>query len=319
MVPRGHQRNLGNQNEQNVPREDENGVQNRDQEIEELRSRLQELENQQLEQVVSHGIFNHETNSKIVNEAQKTAMGQFRNFGNEKLSSQRYANHKRIRQTLNQSIKYQSYPYGKVVNLSNFKFSLYEYKLLGYNLNFIPTPDFLTKNDVLRDMNKFNRRIKLRLHFTTTLRKNDTYFESKSTWEAENIHDTVIFIEDFSRQIWDNLKGAYKSTQQEQKNMNKNEELAPEDLKNKTDIVICNADKGGAVVINYVNDYIKEAKRQLSDQKFYKKNYNNPTSENAALVNDAIEQLKKQKSNTPKNGQTTYGDKSEDFTFLLTS
>ena len=50
-------------------------------------------------------------------------------------------------------------------------------------------------------------------------------------------------------------------------------------LKNRDAIVICKADKGGAVVITDVNDYINEANRQLSDKKLYKKLQNNPTSE----------------------------------------
>ena len=65
-----------------------------------------------------------------------------------------------------------------------------------------------------------------------------------------------------------------------------------EDLKNREDIVICNADKGGAVVISDVKEYIKEANRQLLDQNFYKKVPHNPTSENTALVNNAIDNLK---------------------------
>ena len=36
---------------------------------------------------------------------------------------------------------------------------------------------------------------------------------------------------------------------------------------NRNDITICNADKGGAVVIIDIDDYIKEAMRQLSDTK----------------------------------------------------
>ena len=36
------------------------------------------------------------------------------------------------------------------------------------------------------------------------------------------------------------------------------------------DIVICNADKGNAVVILDVEDYIKEANKQLGDTSFYK-------------------------------------------------
>ena len=37
----------------------------------------------------------------------------------------------------------------------------------------------------------------------------------------------------------------------------------------RNDVIICNADKGGAVVILDVKDYKKEAYRQLSDENVY--------------------------------------------------
>ena len=76
------------------------------------------------------------------------------------------------------------------------------------------------------------------------------------------------------------------------KNLSKKEIKAMEDLKQREDVVICKADKGGAVVICSVKDYIKEADRQLSDRNFYKKLPHNPTSEHAALVDNAIDNLK---------------------------
>ena len=74
-------------------------------------------------------------------------------------------------------------------------------------MNFIPTPDSMNKNDIKRDINKFNRRIKLKSHFGTTLDKGDLYFKSNSTWEPDRVHHTVkTFIEDFNRQVQDSLK-----------------------------------------------------------------------------------------------------------------
>ena len=47
-------------------------------------------------------------------------------------------------------------------------------------------------------------------------------------------------------------------------NLSKDEKVALKDL-SKWDDIITNADKGGAVVIMDVNDYIREAKYQLND------------------------------------------------------
>ena len=92
---------------------------------------------------------------------------------------------------------------------------------------------------------------------------------------------------------------------------------AMNDLKNRDDIVICKADKGGAVVINDVDKYIKEANRQLSDEKFYKKLPYNPTSEYAALVNNAIDNLKLQGKLEEKMAECLKTDKPKTPRFYL--
>ena len=61
---------------------------------------------------------------------------------------------------------------------------------------------------------------------------------------------------------------------------------------NRNDIIICNADKGGAVVIIDIDDYIKEAMRQLSDTKHYKELPNDPTTLHCELVNNTINKFK---------------------------
>ena len=60
-------------------------------------------------------------------------------------------------------------------------------------------------------------------------------------------------------------------------------------------IINTKADKGGAVVIVDVKDYIKEAERQLNNTENYRKLQEVPTATNMKLVNDTIERFKKQK------------------------
>ena len=60
------------------------------------------------------------------------------------------------------------------------------------------------------------------------------------------------------------------------------------------DIIITHADKGGAVVIIDVNDYIKEANRQLSDINFYTKLPSDLTSVNAQIINETINKFVKE-------------------------
>jgi hypothetical protein len=144
-----------------------------------------------------------------------------------------------------------------------------------------------------RDIKKFDRKIRLRDHFGDTPQTKQIY-KSSSTWVPKDTHHTVrTFLEDFSRKMEAELKTQIpKSGRNPIKNLSKEELEALDHLKTMDDLVITKADKGGAVVLQNVNDYIKEAKRQLDDDSFYKKVPNNPTDEHAALVSNALDNLK---------------------------
>ena len=166
---------------------------------------------------------------------------------------------------------------------------------MGYNLNFVPTPENVNKNEILHDINKFNRRVKLRAHFGNTLPKGELYFKSESNWEPSNTHHTVkTFADDLKNKITNSLETVNQDVKKNRKNLSKNETKALNDLKDREDIVVTKADKGGAVVITDVEDYVEEANRQLSDRKIYKKVEENPTSLHAALVDNAIDGLRLQ-------------------------
>ena len=67
-------------------------------------------------------------------------------------------------------------------------------------------------------------------------------------------------------------------------NLTIKERQAMQELKSKNDIVITDADKGGAVVILDVEDYVKEAERQLSNKENYRKiNYDLTTAFNKTI------------------------------------
>ena len=108
-----------------------------------------------------------------------------------------------------------------MINLSNSGFTVNEFKLLGKNLNFVPTPDAVNKKELLKDIDKFNRRIKLRAHFGASP-KEGLYFKSNSTWVPQNIHHTVkTFTEDLSRKVENSLETNPIAGRINRKNLNK--------------------------------------------------------------------------------------------------
>ena len=207
-------------------------------------------------------------------------------------------NFKRLRKTITNSVGFQQDPSGNVINLSNKKFSVYQFQLLNKGLNFCPTPGYYNKNDLMKNLNTFTRRIKLKAHFgssNTTNKTENEIFKGKSnkTWTPPNTHHTVkTYIDAITKDIKESetVKPPIPKS-----NLSKLEQTAIKQLQERDDIVITKADKGGATVIMDVNDYIKEAERQLNDTEYYKKLDKDPTATHAKLVNDAVERFKKSK------------------------
>ena len=70
----------------------------------------------------------------------------------------------------------------------------------------------------------------------------------------------------------------------------KGEQKAMGELSKSNDIIISNADKGGAVVSE---KYINEANRQLPDKHGYNMLQEGPTLQQSKLINDTINRFKK--------------------------
>ena len=74
-------------------------------------------------------------------------------------------------------------------------------------------------------------------------------------------------------------------------NMNITERKALKDLQNDATIVIKPADKGGAIVIQSVENYEKEIERQLQDSDFYQKLTKNPSTDFQKSIHGKLQQL----------------------------
>ena len=159
--------------------------------------------------------------------------------------------------------------------------------------------------DFDKDVTQFGRKVKLRAHFGpgTNIRNTEKqFYKTNKEWEPSRTHHTVAtFLESFS----DNInKSIDDNSRKGSVNLDKAESQALKDLMKRDDIVICNADKGGAVVILDVKDYVKEAMRQLGDTNFYKVLPNDPTELHCELVNNTIEKFKRESKLTDKLADT---------------
>ena len=183
------------------------------------------------------------------------------------------------------------------MNLSRHSFSIPEYSIFNKNLNFCPTPGTCKSSILKADLHDFTRKIKLRAHFDTKTDKNNEennvqertfYIKGNSTWQTKDNHHTVKTFVDALQKEFDNIPRSLTTHKQ---NLTKDERTALKELQTRDDIIITNADKGGAVVIQDVDNYITESYRQLNDDTFYQKQTFDLTSRHNKQVNDTIESL----------------------------
>ena len=128
--------------------------------------------------------------------------------------------------------------------------------------------------------------MKLKEHFGTQAdnnnkdnnKNNEFKPATNKTWEPQYTHHTVkTFLEAVEKDLNNSTSYPINSIAQKQ-NLSKAERTSLQKLRNRDDIIITKADKGGAVVILDVQDYIAEAERQLNDTTSYEKLGFDPTS-----------------------------------------
>ena len=175
---------------------------------------------------------------------------------------------------------------------------------MNRNLNFIPNLGKYNADKLEDDKNMFIRSILLKSYFGQE--KNDendpyrTLRQSNKQWLPKKVHHSVeTYIERFNK----DFTNAQPAKVNDRDNLSKEERRALGTLKNRDDIIITHADKGGAVTILSVEDYIKEAERQLTNVDFYAELNHDPTKEHAELINSTITGFIKEKLITEKLGK----------------
>ncbi|ELU06835.1 hypothetical protein CAPTEDRAFT_214536 [Capitella teleta] len=176
------------------------------------------------------------------------------------------------------------------------KANLAEYSTLTQGgLKFIPSRSQVDKFTLNNDLERFYRRVKLHNHFNnpnktiSTLDEADTTFKKfqpPSTWCPldDPQSEVSLFIEKCKQDIADlsSLQPlrSHNISREERKTLNT--------MRNRKDIVIKPADKGGAVVVWRKDLYIVEVEEQLNNTNFYERETHNKTQENNKIVENTI-------------------------------
>ena len=94
-------------------------------------------------------------------------------------------------------------------------------------------------------------------------------YKKKSSWNPKPSKNTTL--ESFIDLVTHYVQTAASTNIPTHNNLTPAEKGAIQELKERDDIVIKPADKGSAVVLMDKVDYLEEANRQLTDERFYKK------------------------------------------------
>lgn len=148
-----------------------------------------------------------------------------------------------------------------------------ESRLLNRGLKYVPT-NFSEPFDTFKDIHIFKRQLKLRDYFKDKTPKNVSPFRTKSLYEPPNTAHTISTFTNLlakdSMKLHYNKKRSYS-------NLTRIEREAIKTLKSDKDLIIRQADKGGAVVLLDKAYYEKEIFGQLSDTKTYQRLKSDPT------------------------------------------
>ena len=196
-----------------------------------------------------------------------------------------------------------SYLGKRVVNLSRCKLSKAHISVLEKGITFCPTPKGADLAEIHQDVSDFFRRLRLKLHFyDEESPSNESFisdippglvkFKKKSTWcPKPNDHCLNGFIEKVSNEL-----STFDPEVPVSHNLTIEEARALKDIKGNNDIVIKKADKSSSIVVMNKDDYIAEALRQLSDEKFYRETNSDYTKVFNDHVNELLDNLKSQEA-----------------------
>ena len=168
-----------------------------------------------------------------------------------------------------------------VVNLSDKVLTDQERNILNKGLNFGPTPGDPDMGEIRCDLDRYHRSLRIQCWLNKKPKTspvdqtigpfNDVKslkVPSDSTWNPPPGPPNLEYIIASNETGLLLTKPRVKYTPT---NITKTDAKCISDLATDTDIVIKKADKGGAVVIQNQEDYVREGERQLSDGKFYRK------------------------------------------------
>ena len=200
-----------------------------------------------------------------------------------------------------------------LVNLSNVKLTEDEKSVLEKGLNFGVAEKSVNKEALLDDVYKFTRKLKLRAFFnsqeTSDPPDNSDAADEEPTDDSSDSEERADMSGNIKNPYWnpsksppnplmlyiaavkESIKGLVNAKVRCKDNLSENERIALSNLKEREDIVIQQADKGGKIVIMNKHDYIQACSEMLRDEEFYQREESDKKKEFIAEIKECIDEL----------------------------
>ena len=176
-----------------------------------------------------------------------------------------------------------------------------EIPILSKGLNFCPTPNKINEEQLSANLDKFARSLRIKEYFLAKERdfpldgssdlKNDNEsplprYKKESSWIPKPSKNTTL--ESFIGLVTNDVQTAASTNIPTHNNLTPAKKGAIQESKERDDIGIKPADKCSAVVVMDKVDYLEEANRQLTDERFCKKLDSDSTEEFSITITQEL-------------------------------
>ncbi len=172
-----------------------------------------------------------------------------------------------------------------IYNYSDYQLSDVQIIALSKGFKFIPLPKRPPRNEILQDFHQLARKMRMKFIMRNKCRK-QPLFKLKSTWDPRS-SDNIMLEEylDETKLELSKLKRLYPKD-----NLSKAERVALTELKKNKNLVIKPLDKGKACAVVSREQYVQEARRQLSAFQYQKIDHD-MTLDTAVMADEIVEDL----------------------------
>ena len=197
-------------------------------------------------------------------------------------------------------------PKPSVINLSTYKLTKDQIDVLKLGLKFCPTPKS-NITELKGDLREFERKVRLKERFKDNINQDDSLVKNKSKFQPKKENKDI---DTFFEKVW-NLD--FKENVKVKNNLSHRQKQALEELCNNQNIIIKEADKGGAVIIMDKKYYRKKIQEMLNNPTNFERLNENIDKEIISKIKKLCKKYEDKLTKKEKDYLETFESKTSNF------